>query len=67
MSTQLREDLIRSFAKWQGLVLMNLPRRNPDPLDPGIYVLIDQHTNKVVLGGDQRASLDEVEVYLEDH
>ena len=67
MSTEPREDLIRSFAKRRGLVLMSLPRRNPDPLDPGIYVLIDEHTNNVVFGGDQRVSLDEVEVYLEDH
>ena len=67
MSTELREDLIRSVAKRRRLVLVKLPRRNPDPLDPGNYMLIDQSINEVVFGGDQRVSLDEVEVYLEDH
>jgi hypothetical protein len=59
-----REMRLRNAAKRQGLRLEKSRRRDPLALDFGRYWLIDNRVNRRVLGGDDGATLDDVEEYL---
>lgn len=63
-SEKVRENRLRRAAQRQGLRLSKNARRDPRALDYGAWYLIDQRTNTVVVGGDSRWGLDDIETYL---
>ena len=73
-AVKVRENRLRQAAKRQGLVLRKNPRRDPQALDYGSYVLIDASNNAQVadFGWDyadrSRDHLADVEAWLQaDH
>ena len=45
MSEKTRESRLRRKAERKGLILRKSPRRDPDALDFGLYMLADPSTN----------------------
>ena len=65
---KIRENRLRRMAGRQGLSLQRSRRRDPRAVDYAGYMLVDDSTNAVVLGGEPRpyfATMDEIEAYLQ--
>ena len=60
---KVHENRLRRAAERQGLRLVKSRRRDPRALDYGGYWLIDR-SHLIVCGGDNGASLDEIEEVL---
>lgn len=64
---KIRENRLRRMAQRQGLKVVKSRRRDPRALDYGGYMIADESTNGVVMGGYPwafSASLDDIEDYL---
>lgn len=59
-----REDRLRRLAQQKRLILKKARRRNPDAIDYGRYWLIDPSGSGVVEGGQNGASVGEIEAAL---
>ena len=62
-----REDRLRRLAKRERLILRESHRRNPDALDYGRYMLVDERNSVAAHGAaDEWLTLDEIEEWLND-
>lgn len=69
MSDKVRENRLRRVAERRGLRLEKSRRRDPQAIDFGGFMLIDNYMNCVVSGGNPYAyslSLDDVEKDLSE-
>lgn len=67
MSDKARENRLRRKAERQGLTLLKSRRRDPDAIDFGGFMIVDQDTNGAVFGATPHAysaSIEEVEDWL---
>jgi hypothetical protein len=59
-----REDRVRRLAQQKRLILKKARRRDPNAIDYGRYWLIEPSANGIIEGGQNGASLDEIEASL---